>query len=42
MLLIESPSGTKRLYNGIDRATHRGNLYSSRDVFFLTVKGLQV
>jgi hypothetical protein len=39
MLVVEEPPGTKHLYNRIDRATHRGTLDSSRDLFFLTVKG---
>jgi hypothetical protein len=42
MLVMEEPRGAKHLYNKINRAIHRGNLDSSRDVFFLTVKGKQV
>jgi hypothetical protein len=38
MLAIEDASGTKRLYNRINRATHRGNSDLCRDVLSLTVK----
>jgi hypothetical protein len=37
-MVMEETPGTKHLYNRINRATHRGNLDSSRDVFFLMVK----
>jgi hypothetical protein len=39
ILIIEKPPETKHLYNRTNRATHRGNSYSGRDVFFIVVKG---
>ena len=38
ILTIEDASGTKRLYNRNDHATHRGNSDLCRDVLSLTVK----